>query len=75
MKKFGSMLNGARRALTLSKTVAMGATAAAAFTLSHAAFAADAKIPVVAAENFYGDVVQQLGGDRVDVTSILSNPD
>ena len=32
-------------------------------------------IPVVAAENFYGDVVQQLGGDRVQVTSILSNPD
>ncbi len=75
MKKFGSMLNGARHALKLSKTVAMGAAAAAAFTLSHSAFAADAKIPVVAAENFYGDVVQQLGGDRVDVTSILSNPD
>ncbi len=32
-------------------------------------------IPVVAAENFYADVVQQLGGDRVQVTSILSNPD
>jgi zinc/manganese transport system substrate-binding protein len=48
---------------------------AAAFALSHGAFAADAKIPVVAAENFYGDVVQQLGGDHVDVTSILSNPD
>jgi zinc/manganese transport system substrate-binding protein len=46
---------------------------AVAFT--HAAHAQDAKIPVVAAENFYGDVVQQLGGDRVDVTSILSNPD
>ena len=51
------------------------AAGAAAFALSHGAFAADAKIPVVAAENFYGDVVQQLGGDRVDVTSILSNPD
>jgi len=47
----------------------------AAITLSHAAHAQDARIPVVAAENFYGDVVQQLGGDRVDVTSILSNPD
>ncbi|CAD6508113.1 Manganese ABC transporter substrate-binding lipoprotein [Paraburkholderia kirstenboschensis] len=51
------------------------AAVTAAFALSHAAFAADAKIPVVAAENFYGDVVQQLGGERVDVTSILSNPD
>jgi zinc/manganese transport system substrate-binding protein len=46
-----------------------------AFALGHAAHAQEAKIPVVAAENFYGDVVQQLGGDRVDVTSILSNPD
>jgi zinc/manganese transport system substrate-binding protein len=30
---------------------------------------------VVAAENFYGDLVQQLGGPQVKVTSILSNPD
>ncbi|HEX7935116.1 MAG TPA: metal ABC transporter solute-binding protein [Paraburkholderia sp.] len=64
MKKTGTTL--------LSQYVA---AVTAAFALSHAAFAADAKIPVVAAENFYGDVVQQLGGDRVDVTSVLSNPD
>src|SRR6266404_1690460 len=32
-------------------------------------------VPVVAAENFYGDLVQQLGGSQVAVTSILSNPD
>ena len=31
-------------------------------------------IRVVAAENFYGDVVKQLGGTHVVVTSILSNP-
>ncbi|WP_157449807.1 zinc ABC transporter substrate-binding protein [Bradyrhizobium sp. ARR65] len=37
--------------------------------------AADEKIAVVAAENFYGDVAQQIGGDRVSVTSILSSPD
>jgi zinc/manganese transport system substrate-binding protein len=34
-----------------------------------------AGLPVVAAENFYGDLVQQLGGPQVKVTSILSNPD
>jgi zinc/manganese transport system substrate-binding protein len=34
-----------------------------------------ARVPVVAAENFYGDVIHQLGGDHVQVTSILSNPD
>ncbi len=33
------------------------------------------KIAVVAAENFYGDVAQQIGGDLVSVASILSNPD
>ena len=37
--------------------------------------AADGKIALVAAENFYGDVAQQIGGDRVVVASILSNPD
>ena len=30
---------------------------------------------MVAAENFYGDIAQQIGGDRVAVASILSNPD
>lgn len=32
-------------------------------------------IPIVAAENFYGDVAKQIGGTEVRVTSILSNPD
>ena len=36
--------------------------------------AADDKIAVVAAENFYGDVARQIGGDRVAVSSILTNP-
>jgi zinc/manganese transport system substrate-binding protein len=56
----------ARFAATLA--VALGATLGAAS-------AANAAIPVVAAENFYGDVVKQIGGSYVDVTSILSNPD
>ncbi|MGH7119882.1 MAG: metal ABC transporter solute-binding protein, Zn/Mn family [Acetobacteraceae bacterium] len=34
-----------------------------------------APIPVVAAENFYGDIALQLGGESVAVTSILANPD
>src|SRR2546423_12060873 len=38
------------------------------------ACAASAPLPVVAAENFYGDLLAQIGGDRVHVTSILSNP-
>lgn len=42
--------------------------------LPASAFAAD-RVTVVAAENFYGDVARQIGGDHVAVTSILSNPD
>jgi zinc/manganese transport system substrate-binding protein len=38
------------------------------------AHAADSKIEVVAAENFYGSVAQEIGGDRVSVTAILNNP-
>lgn len=33
------------------------------------------QLAVVAAENMYGDVAAQIGGDAVRVTSILSNPD
>ncbi|KAG0184882.1 hypothetical protein DFQ28_010286 [Apophysomyces sp. BC1034] len=37
--------------------------------------AATSTIHVVAAENFYGELVRELGGPHVSVTSILSNPD
>ncbi len=36
---------------------------------------ADEPMSIVAAENFYGDVAQQLAGPDAKVTSILSNPD
>ena len=32
-------------------------------------------VKVVAAENFYGDVANQIGGANVAVTSIITNPD
>ncbi|CAB3755940.1 metal ABC transporter solute-binding protein [Paraburkholderia solisilvae] len=70
--------NAVRAALRLSTFVAAAALALSAGEAAHAQAASPAasgKLPVVAAENFYGDVVQQLGGDRVEVTSILSNPD
>lgn len=53
----------------------------AAFALAALAFAApparaaDGKIAVVAAENFYGDIARQVGGDRVSVVSIMNSPD
>ena len=37
--------------------------------------AARGPVSVVAAENFYGDIAQQIGGPGVKVTSVLSNPD
>ena len=37
--------------------------------------AAESQIAVVAAENFYGDIARQIGGDRVAVVSIMNNPD
>jgi zinc/manganese transport system substrate-binding protein len=36
--------------------------------------AADGKLAVVAAENFYGDIAAQIGGDRIEIISILNNP-
>ncbi|CAK4836390.1 unnamed protein product [Aphanomyces euteiches] len=33
------------------------------------------KIKIVAAENFYGEVAQAVGGDLVDVVSLLTSPD
>jgi zinc/manganese transport system substrate-binding protein len=36
---------------------------------------APGKIAIVAAENFYGNIAAQIGGDRVTVVSILNNPD
>jgi len=56
---------------TIGVTIVLVLTLAA-IVPSHAA---DGGIAVVAAENFYGDVARQLGGDRVSVTSIMNNPD
>jgi zinc/manganese transport system substrate-binding protein len=36
---------------------------------------AEDRIVVVAAENFYGDIARQIGGERVSVISIMNNPD
>ncbi len=51
------------------------ATALAVMAALTPAHAADGKIALVAAENFYGNVAQQIGGDAVSVASIMSNPD
>jgi zinc/manganese transport system substrate-binding protein len=55
----------------------IGAMAGVALLLTAPAWSQTAGQPVtiVAAENFYGDVAQQIAGPNVKVTSILSNPD
>ncbi|MGB0087225.1 MAG: zinc ABC transporter substrate-binding protein [Rhodomicrobiaceae bacterium] len=49
--------------------------AAGLMILSGAPARAAEPLSVVAAENFYGDIAEQIGGSAVKVTSILSNPD
>jgi len=51
------------------------AAAGLALALIAGQVAAEEKIAVVAAENFYGDIVRQIGDDRVAVVSIMSSPD
>ncbi len=43
-------------------------------TTTSAPDGSDSKIKIVAAENFYGEVAKAVGGNRVEVTSILDNP-
>ena len=59
----------------MKTTLRLGMALLVAFAALTGARAAGGKIAIVAAENFYGDVAQQIGGDEVSVASILSNPD
>lgn len=57
------------------KPLSLGLALLVALAAGPFARAADGKIAVVAAENFYGDIARQVGGDRVEVASIMNNPD
>jgi zinc/manganese transport system substrate-binding protein len=61
---------------TAKGATAAGAAAALLILSGCGQGAADAsgKLQVVAAENVWGSIAQQLGGDRVEVTSIITNP-
>src|SRR6478672_6154473 len=56
-------------------TAGLGLTLILAFSQGTPAVTAEGRIAVVAAENFYGDIARQIGGDRVSVVSIMNNPD
>jgi len=59
----------------MKRLLAVATAVFAGLVTAAAARADDGRIAVLAAENFYGDVASQIGGDRVAVTSVLSNPD
>ncbi len=56
------------------RAAVLGILAALAFHLFNAAAAGQGPVSIVAAENFYGNVAQAIGGAQVRVSSILSNP-
>jgi zinc/manganese transport system substrate-binding protein len=64
---------GVATAVTLSATAACGTTTGTAAAPGPDAPAG--RIPVVASTNVWGDIAEAVGGDRVAVTSIISNPD
>lgn len=63
-------MSGVAQAVRCARAALFLAVLALSATLARAA-----PIPVVAAENFYGDIALQLGGPTVAVSSVLANPD
>lgn len=62
---------GPAAALPLLGIVLLAGCGSSSATLA----AAGNRVRVVAAENFWGSIAGQLGGDRVQVASIITNPD
>jgi len=56
------------------KRFALALVAAGLVSLFSGISFAEGPIKIVAAENFYADIAQQIGGPDVEVTSILNNP-
>jgi zinc/manganese transport system substrate-binding protein len=64
------------RTLAIAAATLVAAAAAGCATTSPAATtSSNTKITVVAAENFWGSIATQLGGEHATVSSIISNPD
>jgi zinc/manganese transport system substrate-binding protein len=65
---------GVTGALAVLVTVTASTACTSTAASPTAAAAAGGPIEVVAAENFWGSIAAQLGGDRVHVTSIINSP-
>jgi zinc/manganese transport system substrate-binding protein len=61
-----------RRVQWVATVLAMTAVVAVA---TPAAQAASTKVSVVAAQDFWGSIARQLGGDHAEVTSLIADPD
>ncbi len=68
-----SHVDAARRAARTSLLLALLVLVAGCGIVT-ASGATGGKVQVVAAENFWGSIAAQLGGNRVSVTSIIANP-
>lgn len=69
------MLHATGRAGAAAGAAVIAALAAGCATTVPAAAGSPTEITVVAAENFWGSIAAQLGGDHVTETSIIANPD
>ena len=64
-----------RRATVVALAWCVALAASACSTNSSSTTAGSGKIRVVVAENFWGSLATELGGDRVVVTSLITSPD
>jgi zinc/manganese transport system substrate-binding protein len=62
------------RSRILAPVLAIAVVAGACSSGTSSSTATGGRLQVVAAENFWGSIAAQLGGDRVSVRSIISNP-
>jgi zinc/manganese transport system substrate-binding protein len=69
-----SLSTSRRLALLTSASLALLAGCGSS-THSADAKSAPARVAVVASTNVWGDIARRIGGDRVDVTSVISDPD
>jgi zinc/manganese transport system substrate-binding protein len=64
-----------RAAISIAGVAAFLATGCATRSATPVATSSGPALRVVAAENFWGSIASQLGGTKVDVDSIITNPD
>jgi zinc/manganese transport system substrate-binding protein len=71
----GTMKSSGTLTIIIAAVLIIGVLAGVLLSTSaHKTSSNGTKLNVVAAENFWGSLVSQIGGDRVNVTSIVSDP-